>query len=81
METTRRTHTKKNDLLTPVARARDVTPTRAAQAVQTSMADVTLTVGANKEQITAVVAAAIAVLTRKWSNKSGVTSVTISVPI
>jgi hypothetical protein len=33
------------------------------------MADVALTVGANEEQITAVVAVASAVLTRKWSNK------------
>jgi hypothetical protein len=42
------------------------------------MAIATLTVGANEEQITVVVAAAIAVLTRKWSNKSEATSVTIS---
>jgi hypothetical protein len=34
------------------------------------MADAALTVGANKEQIAVVVAAATAVLTRKWSNKS-----------
>jgi hypothetical protein len=81
METTRWTHTKTNDLLTPVARAGDVTLTRAAHAAQTSMADVALTVGANEEQIAAVVATAIAMLTRKWSNKSGATSVTISVPI
>jgi hypothetical protein len=72
---------KTNDLLTPVARAGDVTPTRATHAAQTSMADAALTVGANEEQIAAVVAAAIAVLTRKWSNKSGVTSMTISAPI
>jgi hypothetical protein len=38
-------------------------------------------VGANEEQITAVVAAATAVLTRKWSNKSEVTFATISAPI
>jgi hypothetical protein len=46
------------------------------------MADAALTVGGvNEEQITAVVAAATMVLTRKWSNKSEVTSVTISVAI
>jgi hypothetical protein len=45
------------------------------------MADVALTVGENKEQITAVVTAAIMALTWKWSNKSEETSVTISAPI
>jgi hypothetical protein len=40
-----------------------------------------LTMGANEEQITVVVTAATAVPTRKWSNKSEVTSVTISTPI
>jgi hypothetical protein len=38
-------------------------------------------VGANEEQITVVVMAVTAVPTKKWSNKSEVTSVTISVPI
>jgi hypothetical protein len=72
---------KTNDLLTPVARAGDVTPTRATHAAQTSMADAALTVGANEEQIAVVVVTAIVVLTRKWSNKSGATFVTIAVPI
>jgi uncharacterized ParB-like nuclease family protein len=81
METTRHTHMKMNDLLTPMARVGDVTPTRAAHTTQTSMADAALTVGANEEQIAAVVAVAIAVLTRKWSNKLGATSMTISAPI
>jgi hypothetical protein len=39
--------------------------------------DAALIVGVNEEQITA----AIVVLTRKWSNKSEATSVTISAPI
>jgi hypothetical protein len=42
------------------------------------MADVVLTVGANEEQIVVVATAAIMVLTKKWSNKSEATSVTIS---
>jgi hypothetical protein len=58
-----------------------VTPTGGAHAAQTSTADATLTVGANEEQITVVVAAATAVPTKKWSKKSEVTSVIISVPI
>jgi hypothetical protein len=62
-----------DDLLTLVTRVGGVT--------QTSMADAVLTVGANEEQITAVVVAATAVLTKKWSNKSKATSKTISVPI
>jgi hypothetical protein len=45
------------------------------------MADMALTVGVNEEQILTVVMAAIAVLTRKCSNKSKATSVTISAPI
>jgi alkylhydroperoxidase/carboxymuconolactone decarboxylase family protein YurZ len=45
------------------------------------MADAALTVGANKEEIAAVVTTATAVLTRKWSNKSEVTSATISAPM
>jgi hypothetical protein len=45
------------------------------------MADASLTVGANKEQIMAVVAVATTMLTRKWSNKSEVTFATISAPI
>jgi hypothetical protein len=45
------------------------------------MADAALTVGANKEQIMAVVVAATVVLTKKWSNKLEVTSATISAPI
>jgi hypothetical protein len=45
------------------------------------MADMTLTVGANEEQIMAVVMAATVVLTRKWSNKLEATSATISAPI
>jgi hypothetical protein len=48
---------------------------------QTSMADMALTVGANEEQIVVVVASAIAVLTRKWSNKLEATFATISAPI
>jgi hypothetical protein len=36
------------------------------------VADAALTVGANEEQIMAVVMVATAVLTRKWSNKSEV---------
>jgi hypothetical protein len=69
----RRSLAKMDDLLTPVTRAGSVT--------QTSMADTALIVGANEEQITAVVAAATAVLTKYWSNKSEATSVTISAPI
>jgi hypothetical protein len=42
------------------------------------MVDVVLTVGAIEEQIVAVVTAATAVLTRKWSNKLETTSMTIS---
>jgi hypothetical protein len=45
------------------------------------MADAALTVEANEEQIVVVVAAVIAVPTRKWRNKSGAISVTISAPI
>jgi hypothetical protein len=45
------------------------------------MEDAALTMGANKEQIVVVVTAATARLTRKWSNKSEATSVTISAPI
>jgi hypothetical protein len=45
------------------------------------MADAALIVGVNEEQIATVVTAVTAVLTRKWSNKSEVTSATISVPI
>jgi hypothetical protein len=41
------------------------------------MADAALTVGANEEQIMVVVVAATAVLTKKCSNKSKVTSKTI----
>jgi hypothetical protein len=69
----RRTLAKMDDLLTTVTRAGGVT--------QTSMADAALTVGANEEQIAAVVAAATTVLTKYWSNKSKATSVTISAPI
>jgi hypothetical protein len=69
-----------DDLLTLTTRAGGVTPTRLAHVVQTSVVDATLTVGAN-EQITVVVTATIAVLTRKWSNKSEVTSATISAPV
>jgi hypothetical protein len=69
---------KTDDLLTPATKVGGMTLTRGAHVVQTSMAIATLTVGANEEQITVVVAAAIAVLTRKWSNKSEATSVTIS---
>jgi hypothetical protein len=61
------------DLLTPMTRAGGMT--------QTSMADMALTVGANEEQIVVVVASAIAVLTRKWSNKLEATFATISAPI
>jgi hypothetical protein len=45
------------------------------------MADAALTVGVIGEQIAAVVMVATAVLTRKWSNKLEVTSVTILAPI
>jgi hypothetical protein len=45
------------------------------------MADVTLTVGANEEQIMAVVVVATVVLTKKWSNKLEATSTAISAPI
>jgi hypothetical protein len=49
-ETTRRTHTKTVHLPTPATRAGGVTPTRGAHVAQTSMADATLSVGANEEQ-------------------------------
>jgi hypothetical protein len=45
------------------------------------MEDTALIVGVNEEQIAVVVTASIAGLTRKWSNKSEATSVTISAPI
>jgi hypothetical protein len=45
------------------------------------MADVALIVGAIEEQIAAVVTTATTVLTKKLSNKSEATSVTISAPI
>jgi hypothetical protein len=45
------------------------------------MADAALTVGAIEEQIAAVVVTTTMVLTRKLSNKSEATSVTISAPI
>jgi hypothetical protein len=81
METMRCTHMKTVHLPTPMTRAGGVTPTRGVHAAQTSMADATLTVGANEEQIMAVVLAATVVLTKKWSNKLEVTSATISAPI
>jgi hypothetical protein len=46
-------------------------------AAQTTMEDTALIMGANKEQIVVVVMAAIAGLTRKWSNKSEATSAPI----
>jgi hypothetical protein len=45
------------------------------------MADVALIVGAIEEQIAAVVMTATTVLTRKLSNKSEATSVTILAPL
>jgi hypothetical protein len=74
----RHTHMKTVHLPTPVTRIGDVTPTRGRRPAWRMRRSLW---GANEEQITMVVAAATTVLTRKWSNKSEATSVTISVPI